>query len=320
MLKINKAYKVRLYPNEEQYRIIREGIGSSRLIYNYFLDLKDNYYKKTKSNLSLKDIKHQLVEMKKKDEYKFLNDVDSMALINSLEFLDNAYTNFFEGKSMHPVFKKRGVRDSYTTNCVRSTYKNKSYSNIEVNMLSKTIKLPKLGMVKFRGYRNMTEFNSKIISVTISKDSAKIYASITVEEEIELPTIDYNEWNAIALDVGVKNLVVTSMGEEYKKVKIDRIEKDLSNKVKGSNNYKKLKAKIARLYQKIRNIRKYYIHEITNKLTRENDIIITETLKVKEMITSNTSTKSLRSFQQASGDCFSINTFYGIFHLAVDQS
>ena len=301
-MKIYKAYKFRIYPNYEQYGIIMQNIGSSRFIYNYFLNLKDKYYKETKTNLSLKTMKHMLVEMKNNKDYEFLKDVDSMALTNSLEFLDKAYTNFFEGKANHPVFKKKGVHDSYTTDCIRSTYKNRNYSNIELDLIGRTMKLPKLGIVKIRGYRNMQEFNGQIISACISSDAGKLYVSITVSEEIVVnENIEYTEWKAVGLDVGVKSLVVTSMGVEYEKIKLDRIEnhikklqKDLSYKVKGSNNYKKLKNKIARLYQKMRNTRKYYIHEITDKITKENDVIITENLKVKEMITRKTSTKSLR--------------------------
>ena len=301
-MKIYKAYKFRIYPNYEQYGIIMQNIGSSRFIYNYFLNLKDKYYKETKTNLSLKTMKHMLVEMKNNKDYEFLKDVDSMALTNSLECLDKAYTNFFEGKANHPVFKRKGVHDSYITDCIRSTYKNRNYSNIELDLIGRTMKLPKLGIVKIRGYRNMQEFNGQIISACISSDAGKLYVSITVSEEIVVnENIEYTEWKAVGLDVGVKSLVVTSMGVEYEKIKLDRLEnhikklqKDLSYKVKGSNNYKKLKNKIARLYQKMRNTRKYYIHEITDKITKENDVIITENLKVKEMITRKTSTKSLR--------------------------
>ena len=281
---IHKAYKFRIYPNYEQYGIIMQNIGSSRLIYNHFLELKDEYYRETKTNLSLKTMKHKLVEMKNTKEYEFLKQVDSMALTNSLEFLDIAYTNYFESRAKHPIFKIKGVHDSYTTNCIRNNYKNKNYSNVEIDLENKTIKLPKLGLVKYKGYRNMKKFNCKIISACISKDVNKVYVSITVEENIENEKIVINENKAVGLDVGVKSLVVTSTGEEYAKLKIDRIEnhikklqQDLSNKVKGSNNYKKLKNKIARLYQKMRNMRKYYIHEITNKIIQENDVIITET-------------------------------------------
>lgn len=291
-MKIYKSYKVRIYPNKEQYSLIMQNIGCSRLVYNYFLNKKEENYLKTKTNLSLKIMKHMLVELKNQEEYKFLNNVDSMSLTNSLENLDKGYTNYFEGRTSKPVYKSKGVRDGYTTNCIRSSYKNKNYSNIEINIEEKTLKLPKLGEIKYRGYRNIKEIKGKILSVTTIKECNKIYASINVVEEIEEKKYEYNEWNSIAIDVGVKDLVVTSDGIKYDSIHIERIEnhikklqKDLANKVKGSKNYIKLKNKINRLYMRIRNTRKYYIHKITNKITKENNVIITETLKVKEMIT-----------------------------------
>ena len=67
-----------------------------------------------------------------------------MALTNTLENLDKAHINFFKGQTSHPVFKRKGIRDSYTTNCIRSTYKNRNYSNIEINIVNKTIKFKKI--------------------------------------------------------------------------------------------------------------------------------------------------------------------------------
>ncbi len=289
-MKIYKAYKLRLYPTIEQTILIHKNMGSCRFIYNYFLDTKETYYKEIKTNLSLKTMKHMLVELKQDKNYNWLMEVDCMSLTNTLENLDAAYTNYFNKKSNKPVFKKKGIHESYTTDCIRSTYKNNNYSNIEIDFKEHIIKLPKLGLVNYKGYRNKTNFNGRIISATISHEVNKYYVSVIVEEEIQ-ELNNQNELKAIGLDVGVKSLVVTSMGEEYSKLDNSRIEKHiedlqrkLSTKVKGSNNYKKLKTKIGRLYQKLRNRRKFYIHEITNKITKENNVIVTENLKVREMI------------------------------------
>ena len=289
-MKIYKAYKLRLYPTIEQTILIHKNMGSCRFIYNYFLDTKETYYKEIKTNLSLKIMKHMLVELKQDKNYNWLMEVDCMSLTNTLENLDAAYTNYFNKKSNKPVFKKKGIHESYTTDCIRSTYKNNNYSNIEIDFKEHIIKLPKLGLVNYKGYRNKTNFNGRIISATISHEVNKYYVSVIVEEEIQ-ELNNQNELKAIGLDVGVKSLVVTSMGEEYSKLDNSRIEKHiedlqrkLSTKVKGSNNYKKLKTKIGRLYQKLRNRRKFYIHEITNKITKENNVIVTENLKVREMI------------------------------------
>ena len=293
-MNIYKAYKIRLYPNLEQSIIINNNLGSSRFIYNYFLDKKETYYKETKTNLSLKTMKHMLVELKQHKNYNWLKEVDSMSLTKTLENLDIAYTNYFNKKSNKPFFKKKGIHESYTTNCIKSIYKNNNYSNIEIDFNEDIVKLPKIGKVSFRGYRNKTIFYGRIISATISKEVNKYYVSVTVEEEIE-ETNTSTELKAIGIDVGVKSLVVTSTGVEYSKLDNNRIEKhieklqrDLSKKVRGSNNYKKLKNKIGRLYMKLRNRRKFYIHSITNKITKENNVIITENLRIKEMITKGT--------------------------------
>ena len=87
-MKVYKAYKLRLYPTIEQIILINKNIGSSRFIYNMFLDKKEIYYKETKTNLSLKTMKHMLVELKQEENYKWLREVDSMSLTNTLENLD----------------------------------------------------------------------------------------------------------------------------------------------------------------------------------------------------------------------------------------
>ena len=53
------------------------------------------------------------------------------------------------------------------------------------------------------------------------------------------------------------------------------LQRGISRCKKGSKNRYKMKLKIQRLYQKIRNARKHMIHDITNKLINENDIIVT---------------------------------------------
>ena len=289
-MRIFKSYKFRLYPTKEQEILINKNIGSSRYVYNYFLNRKDEYYKECKNNLSLKDMKHELVELKK--ELPWLKEVDSMALTNTLDNLDRGYTNYFEKRSAHPTFKKRGCHDSFRTTCIKGEYKKNNYSNIIIDLKNKTIKLPKLGIIHIRGYRNL-EKDLNIRNATVEKIGLKYYVSLCCEEEINIPKSRII--HAVGIDLGVSSLVSTSDGIKYKKLIIKRIEEHikvyqerLSRCIKNSKNYFKLKNKIARLYQKIKNMRKYYIHEITNDLLRDNELIVCETLKTKEMIEEST--------------------------------
>ena len=283
---IYKAYKFRVYPNSKQKQLINKSFGCSRFTYNYYLNKKKNNYKLNKNNLSLKDIKHDLVLLK--DEFPWLKEVDSMCLTNALEDLDIAYTNFFNNGG-YPKFKKKGIKDSYKTDMIKRVYNNKEYYNIEVNIKERLIKLPKLGYMKIRGYRNLKEFDKDIKNVTISKEADKYYVSVcTCENIVEHP---FKLLNVIGIDLGVKDLVITSDGVKYKKINTKRVEKHiedmqrrLSRCEKGSIRRYKLKLKIKRLYMKLKNMRKYYIHKITKELTDENDMIIIENLNVKNMI------------------------------------
>ena len=284
---INKAYKFRLYPSEEQMVLINKFIGSSRFVYNYYLNKKEELYKSSKQNLSLKDMKKDLLSLAV--EYPWLKEVDSCCLRTSLEDLDRAYLNFYQGKG-HPKFKRKNVNDTYRTNCNRRTYKGKDYASIKVDLENKEITLPKLGKVKIRGYRNLIDFPYKIFNATISKEANRYYVSVSVEELIERKA--FNPKHIVGIDLGVKDLVITSEGVKYKALKsIEKYErkikgynKALARSMKGSNNRKKIIIKLQRYYQKLRNARKYYTHLITTTLVKENDIIVCETLKVKEMI------------------------------------
>ena len=283
---INKAYKFRIYPNEEQKIFINKCIGSSRFVYNYCLNKKENLYK-NKVSLSLKEMQKDLLGLN--IEYPWLKEMDSCALRTSLEDLDKAYLNFYKG-SGHPKMKKKNINNTYRTNCIRNTYKDKNYSNIKVDLIKREITLPKVGKVKIRGYRNLTDFPFKIFNATISRVSNKYYVSLSTEVEID--TNPFVPRYITGIDLGVKDLVITSDGIKYKALdnikkyekKIKGYNKALSRSKKGSNNRSKIIIKLQRYYEKLRNARKYYIHLITSKLVKENDIIVCESLKVKEMI------------------------------------
>ena len=281
-----KAYKFKLYSNEEQMKIINQTFGSTKFVYNFFLSRKDEYYKETKTHLTLSMIKHELISLKENNSW--LKDVDSMALTTTLENLDRAYINYFKKKMSHPVYKKKGCHESYKSVNIKSNYKGENYNNIFLDVKSKEIKLPKLGIVKVRGYRHLSK-ELNIINATISKEGNKYYVSLCVKDEIEV--VKKNIRNAVGIDIGVESLVTTSDGIKYHKLLIKRVENHievlqqrLSRCVKGSKNYYQIKNKIARLYQKIKNMRKYYIHEVTNEIIKDNDLIVCESLKTKEMI------------------------------------
>ena len=133
-----------------------------------------------------------------------------------------------------------------------------------------------------RGYRNLKQINGRIINATVSRElNNKYYVSVIYEEDIVVPPL--KQTKIVGIDLGIKDLVITSDYEKYKNEKvlqkyekrIKMYQRRLSKKIKGSNNYYKLKHKLTKLHIRIKNARKYLIHHITKKITEENDIIVT---------------------------------------------
>ena len=282
-MKIYRAYKFRLYPTEEQKILIHKTLGCSRFVYNYYL----NYQKENgiqKSSYLCKDLK----ELENKHEY--LKEVDSCSLRCSIFALEDSFNNFLTKRSGYPKFKSKFNRQSYKTSCIRNSYKGKEYSNIELDLETRFIRLPKLGKVIIRGYRNKDKIEGRIINATVSKEiTNKYYVSVLVEEELLVEKV--RPKSIVGLDLGIKDLVITSDGIKYSNEKVlmkfekrlKRLQRKLSRQIKGSKNYLKTKIKIARLHAKIKNYRKHYLNDIANEIVNGHDIIVTENLIVKDM-------------------------------------
>ena len=280
-----KAYKFRLYPNNKQLELINKTFGSSRYVYNYYLDkMKNNGYVPAYTNI--KDYTSTL-----KYDAVFLQEIDSIVIRKSLFNLDDAYKKLFNKTGGYPKFKSKYNRNSYNTTAVYNKYKDKEYCNIELDLTNRQIKLPKLKWVKIREYRNIDNINGKIKSATISRESnGKYYVSVLYEMYDKIPVINHR--TIVGIDLGIKKLLTLSDGTVYDNNKyidkyakrIKRKQRELSRKEKGSKNYYKCKKELAVLHSKLANARKYYIHKITKSITDEYDIITCEKLKTKEMI------------------------------------
>ena len=293
IMKIHRAYKFRLYPTKEQVVYIRKTFGCTRFVYNYCLDLKrKNKY------LTKFDLIKELPKLKK--EYPFLREVDSMSLQNTITDLMVGFDKHIKGQGGYPRFKKKGVKESFRTSYITSSYKNSIYENIKVDLKRRVIELPKLKEVKIRGYRTLEELPVRILNATVKEVGTKFYVSLCIEEELELPEKVTNK--AVGIDIGVKNLMVTSNGDYYGNPryldkyerKIKRLQLELSRKVKGSKNYIKNKKKIEEVYRKLKNARKKTVEKIVQQVTMYHDIIIAENLQVKKMLEKKNNHKKLR--------------------------
>lgn len=283
-----KAYKYRLYPNKQQEEQIQKTFGCCRFVYNQALAYRKELYKNKKESMN-KIACNNYVNQVLKKEYKWLKEVDKFALTNSVYNMDSAYQKFFKEHSGYPKFKsKRDNKKSYTTNCTNN--------NIEASFKKNKIKLPKLKWVKAKIHRN---FIGKIKSATVSQvPSGKYFVSILIEtEHIPLERIN----NSIGIDLGIKDLLITSNGEKFDNLKLTKKyekklakeQRKLSHKVKGSNNYQKQRIKFVKVYEKIKNTRLDYLHKISHKLISESQVIVSEDLAISNMVKNHNLSKSI---------------------------
>ena len=124
-------------------------------------------------------------------------------------------------------------------------------------------------------------------------------------------------------------MVITSEGIKYSnpktlikwEKKIAKLQRRLSRKKKGSKRYIEVKNKIARCHEKISNIRKDNLHKISTKIVRENQIIVTEDLQVKNMMRNSKLSKVIgdASWYELTRQLEYKSQFYGRTYIKIDK-
>jgi putative transposase len=290
-----KAYKYRLYPTEIQKLNIEKHIGCSRFVYNYMLALHKNLYENNDQKWNKYEYVKKLVPLKKSEEYSWLKEVNSQALQQSILQLDAAFKNMFAKRARFPKFKK----------------KNKSKNsfhvpqNVSVFFDEKLVFFPKFKEgIKCIFHRR---FGGNIRNATVSRTKTnKYYISIIVETEKDLvyelpePSVE----NSIGIDLGIKDFAVLSDGtkienpeiKKYNK-RIEHLHRNLSRKKKGSNNRNKARLKLARLYEKVDNIKTDFLHKLSHEIVNKNhvDYIFMEDLNVSGMLKNHKLARSIAS-------------------------
>ena len=272
---MNKAFRFRIYPNEEQKIIFAKTFGCTRFIYNKMLSDKINYYKQNKQRLNNTPAQY-------KTEFEWLKEVDSLALANAQMNLQKAFTNFFTNpKSGFPKFKsKHRHRKSYTTNNQKGS----------ITLENGYLKLPKLvDLIKVKQHRQIpTDY--KLKSVTVSQTpSGKYYASVLFEYENQVHERKMQSF--LGLDFSMKELYKDSNGNEpcypryYRQAEkhLKREQRKLSLMKKISSNRNKQRIKVAKLHEKVANQRKDFLHKQSRQIANAYDCVCIENLDMKAM-------------------------------------
>lgn len=297
MSMVIKGYKYRIYPNKVQEEQINKTLGCARFVYNQILSKKIILYKEDKKNnlLQGKINCNNYCNRVLKKEYLWLKDVDKFALTNAIYNLDDAYQNFFRKVKQvkedagFPKFKsKREYKQSYSTNFTNN--------NIKVDFENNRVQLPKLKWINAKLHR---AFSGKILFATVSKTSSgKYFVSFNIECEHGCAI---GNDSAVGIDLGIKNFLVKSDGTiinnskityRYEK-KLARLQRRFAKKTQGSRNWNKSRIRIARVHEKITNVRKDNINKISSQIINENQIIICEDLNISGMVKNHHLSKSI---------------------------
>ena len=275
MRKINRAYKLRLYPSREQAELLAKHFGCTRFVYNHFLNQRKEQYRLTGKSDNYYAQARSLTELKKQEATAWLKEINSQSLQFALRSLETAYTNFFQKRAKFPSFKSKHAKNSFTV-------------PQSVFIADGRLFIPKFKEgIKCRVHR---EIKGKVGKATISKTpSGKYFVSVFTEEEYVTPI--KKSGKAVGVDMGLKDLLITSDGETFKnnryikryERKLAKAQQHLSRKKKGSKGFENQRLKVAKLHEKIANSRADYLHKCSISLVRRYDTICIEDLNVKGM-------------------------------------
>lgn len=288
---VTKGIELRLDPTKTQKVYFNKCIGAERVAYNAMLNTKITLYR----NYGVKNFHLNWSSLK--DFYPWMKEVDSRCLCYAKIELERAYKNWFRslkngGKYGAPKFKKKEHKGAYHNTSMPST----------PDRLFKDSKIfiPVIKWVRFRRYKELDLSKiKKIRNLTIKRtNTGKYFVSVCCD--VEIPEYAHTG-NCIGIDLGVKDLIITSNGEklENKKFlknsekKIKHLQRVYSKKKKGGKNCEKARVRLAIAHEKLGNKRKDYLHKLTTRLVRENDIICIEDLNVKGMLKNHILAKSV---------------------------
>lgn len=298
---ILRATKIRLYPNKTQEQTLNKVLGCYRFVYNQMLALKQEAYNRDKSNLGLCELSKFFHGTLLKDEqYVWLKEQNTKVMKQAIRQMLSAYDGFFKLGKGFPKFKSK-----HDNNSALFPYEAISKSNTFETRHISLIK--SLKNIKFHCsnlyFERLQRYKDNIKSATLSKTkSGKFYLSVLVSmNEEEFKQFSHTN-NRVGIDLGVKDFVITSDGEVFENKhffkesenRIKKLQRQLSKKVKGSNNRDKARTKIAKEFEHLTNQRIDYIHNVVNSLLRTYDYIFMENLNVQGMLKNHKLSKAIQ--------------------------
>ena len=256
------SYKFRAYLTDEQEQLFRVESGNARFVWNHLLDYHNKEYVENKTAFNAVKLGKYVTQLKKTEEYSWLNNSTVAVITQKINDLDKAFKNFFKKGSGYPKFKKKDNEQR-----VRYQLDQRRISNIYI--AGELLRLPNIGVIDVNWHR-IPKGTPKMVTL-IKAASGEYYVSFACEEEIEhLPKTG----KSVGLDVGIKDVVVSSDGYysgapkfyyQYQR-DLKTAHRALSRKTKGSKRYEKQRIVVAKLHELIARCRKDFLHKLSKKI------------------------------------------------------
>ena len=297
-----RAVRIRLYPNATQATQINKLLGCCRVVYNTCLARKMKSYKENKISENLTTLgKFFHNELLKDDNFVWLREQNTKVLKQAIIDMLNAYKNFFERHTGYPKFKSKKDNKQSCRFELRAISRKNIYIDYKLSLAN-------IKNVKFKCSKKYAEYLQKhkanIRQATLTKlPCGEYWLSILVDGDLTHKVKESH--HTIGIDLGIKDFVVTSDGEVFENLhfkkneskKLIRLQRQLSKKQNGSNNRNKARIKLAKAYKRITDRKQYYLHQVSNYLIDENQVICMEDLNVNGMLKNHKLAESIQELK-----------------------
>ena len=283
--RVQRSYKYRWYPTDEQAAKLARTFGRVRLVYNKALEARTAAWHTEQRRVGYVGTSALLTGWKRTDELAFLNDVSSVPLQRALRHLQAAFAAFWNKRGNHPKFKAK-KRSRASPEYTRSAFR---YRDGQLT-------LAKLDGPLAIVWSRPLPPGAEPSTVTVSRDAAgRWFVSLLVQDAMApLPPAihpDTGEAHVVGLDAGLTSLVTLSSGEKLANPRHERrdqqrlakAQRGLARKQRGSRNRERARRKVARVHARIADRRRDHLHQLTTRLVRENQTVVIQDLHVRGM-------------------------------------
>ncbi len=276
---MKRAFRYRFYPTDAQAAELSRTFGCVRLVYNRALAERTAAWQQRQERVGYSQTSAMLTTWKRTEELSFLTEVSSVPLQQTLRHLHTAFGNFFDRRARYPRFKSK-----------KTSRASAEYTRSAFRYHDGQLTLAKMAEPLDIVWSRPLPEGARPSTVTVSRDAAgRWFVSLLCEDTVEqTPAAN----GAVGIDAGITSVVTLSTGEKVAnprheqrdRARLAKAQRALARKTKGSANRNKARRRVARVHARITDRRRDFLHKLTSRLVRENQVVVIEDLTVSNLL------------------------------------